>query len=778
MGAIPVQRESVARASDAPVTGGAAFPPAPAQTHATLSGSPLAPGSARALLRGALTEWAELGLPGAEFLTDRQGDDAVVVVSELVTNAVVHAGTDVELSCRLEARTGGLVVEVLDHHPSRAPRWGPPGAGEPPNESGRGPEPSYGTPEYGRGLRLVAALAESWGITYRTGAKTVWARLPAGGKEALDGIQAYAEEGTQEREVRATGERGREVLAAEERGRESRPAEERGRGSRAGGEHGNEWRSCAVSGTGDERGSGPAEEHAQRPRPVGEDAQESLPAGEDAHGALPVEEDAQESPPAGEHRQGLPPAGEHRQGLPPAGEQTLDWEALAGGERWLNRGALSFLAEASDLLAGQLDENLVAALAGQLIVPRLADWCAVWLEDEVAGRWGSPRPGEAESGWGEGVLPGPRLARVWHGSENRIEELRRALENEPPWPSSGRDHPGPESFPWPGEALGPHGTRGSALAYRLTAGGRPLGTLVIGRAGLSAFPDEITGLVEDLSRRVALAIGAARQYARQATISAVLQRGLLPGAVAEIPGVRSALVYEPCDKGGPSGDFYDLFPAGDGRWCFAVGDVQGKGPEAAVVIGLARPWLRLLAREGYRVADVLDRLNQLLLDDATEAADAAARALASAGGRPPRPGDGPQTRFLSLLYGELAPFDGGVRCTLASAGHPLPLLLGAAGEVRTAARPQTLLGVVEDETYTSETFELRPGDSLLCVTDGVTERRSGSRQFDDENGLAEALAGCAGLDAELIAERIKRLVHEFGARPPEDDLALLVLQAE
>ncbi len=433
---------------------------------------------------------------------------------------------------------------------------------------------------------------------------------------------------------------------------------------------------------------------------------------------------------------------------------------------WLGRGALSFLAEASDLLAGQLDEDLVAALAGQLIVPRLADWCAVWLEDEATG-----------AGWGGGA-GGPRLARVWHGSENRIEELRRTLEKEPPPPSDPVTS-GPVACPWPGEALGDApGESGSALAYRLVAGGRPLGTLVIGRSGTARFPDEITGLVEDLGRRVALAIGAARQYARQATISAVLQRGLLPGAVAEIPGVRSALVYEPCDKGGPSGDFYDLFPAGDGRWCFAVGDVQGKGPEAAVVIGLARPWLRLLAREGYRVADVLDRLNQLLLDDATEAADAAARALVAAGARPTPPGDGPQTRFLSLLYGELVPFDGGVRCTVASAGHPLPLRLGADGEVHPCAQPQTLLGVVEDAAYTSETFELRSGDTLLCVTDGVTERRSGSRQFDDGDGLAAALAGCAGLDAELIAERIKRLVHDFGARPPADDLALLVLQAE
>ncbi|WP_432026749.1 SpoIIE family protein phosphatase [Streptomyces sp. 1222.5] len=606
MAAIPAQRESEA-------------PHREVRGRTTLPGSPLAPGSARGLVRAALAE-----VPG---VSARLADDAMAVVSELVTNAVVHAGTDVEVDWRLE-ETGAFVVEVRDRHPSRAPR--DPLGGEVPHDAA----------EHGRGLRLVATLAESWGVTYRKGAKTVWARLPPGGSEATDG-----------------------------------PA------------------------------SGPA---------------------------LDVAEDLAPRPPR------------------------------TGGDRdWLGRGALSFLAEASDLLAGQLDENLVAALTGQLIVPRLADWCAIWLEDEASARGGT----------------GGGPARVWHASEARIEELRCALEKDPPCPRDGL-RSGPEPYPWPGDALGPRGADGTALAYRLIAGGRPLGTLVIGRCGPARFPDEVTGLVEDLSRRVALAVGAARQYARQATISAVLQRGLLPGAVAEIPGVRSALVYEPCDKGGPSGDFYDLFPAGDGRWCFAVGDVQGKGPEAAVVIGLARPWLRLLAREGYRVADVLDRLNQLLLDDATEAADAAARALVAAGGRPVVPGDGPQTRFLSLLYGELTPHEGGVRCTLASAGHPLPLVLGPDGGVRSVARPQTLLGVVEDETYTSDTVDLRPGDSLLCVTDGVTERRSGSRQFDDDDGLARALSGCAGLGAELIAERIRRLVHDFGGGLPEDDLALLVLQAE
>ncbi|WP_435865002.1 SpoIIE family protein phosphatase [Streptomyces spectabilis] len=648
MGAIPMQRETAVRASVEPA---ARLGPSTV-VRTSLPGNPLAPSAARRFVRAALADWVELGVPAATRVGDRLADDAVLLVSELVTNAVVHAGTSVEILCRLDEAVPGdgsfdgldaLVVEVSDHHPARAVRSDP-----------HTSQP--GTPEYGRGLQLVASLAESWGITYRSGTKTVWARLPVDDDRMLADLTGFPDF---------------DAYAGD----------------------------AALQG-----GLRSAEIPAPAPKRVAYDTE------------------------------------------------------------WINRGALTFLAEASDMLAGQFDESLVAALAGQLLVPRLADWCAVWLDDEAdsAGRAA-----------GDGA-PGTHLARVWHTSEQRIEELRRVLEKEPP---SLGEPAGPGAVPvsWPGDASGDDST-GAAVAYRLVAGGRHLGALVIGRAGLPRFPDEVTGLVEDFSRRVALAISAARRYQRQATISRVLQRGLLPSAVAEIPGVQSGVVYEPCEQGGPGGDFYDVFPAGDGRWCFALGDVQGKGPEAAVVIGLARPWLRLLAREGYQVAEVLDRLNQLLLDDATEAADAAAAVMAVAGGQGVPP-EGATARFLSLLYGELVPYDGGVRCTVASAGHPLPLLLGADGQVRAAAGPQMLLGVVDDETYTSRTFDLLPGETLLCVTDGVTERRTGGRLFDDGDGLATALADCAGLDAGLVAERIRRLVHEFSSRPPDDDLALLVLQA-
>ncbi|MFL3865440.1 SpoIIE family protein phosphatase [Streptomyces griseobrunneus] len=673
MAPIPLQRDTVQRPGT--IRAGYAHGPRPA-SRTSLPGIPLAPSAARRFVRAALAEWTGLGVPAALGFSDRLADDAVTVTNELVTNAVVHAGTTVDLVLRLEEEGGeepsaALVLEVTDHHPAR-----PVSGDEPEAATGAPPRAETGEPtglpdpaEYGRGLQLVATLAESWGITYRTGLKTVWARLPV-----------------------------------------------------------DDW-------------SGPP------------------------------------APPDGDSlRRGLRAA----EILAPAARRTERDDAV-----WDSRGAPAFLAEASDLLAGQLDEDLVAAIAGQLLVPRLADWCAIWLEAEGGG------PG-AE----------PRLARVWHSDETGTEPLRTALEREPlrlpadigpgpvhvpvPWsaqrgPYTG-NAPGAEGGPHPqdgppaGDAPHPGSRDGAALAFRITAGGRALGTVLVGREGVARMPEAVASLIEDFVRRLGLAVGAARAYTRQATISRILQRGLLPSKVAEIPGVTSALVYEPSDDGVVGGDFYDIFPCPGDRWCFVLGDVQGSGPEAAVVTGLARPWLRLLSREGFGVGEVLDRLNRLLLDDAMEAAEAAALMVAAAGGQQLH--DGTQSRFLSLLYGEVVPLPGGgVRCTVASAGHPLPLLLRPDGSVRPAAEPQVLLGVVEDVAYESQVFDLAPGDSLLCVTDGVTERRSGPLMFDDGDGLAQVLAGCAGLPAEATAERIRRAVHEFAEQPPDDDVALLVLHA-
>ncbi|MFE0190845.1 SpoIIE family protein phosphatase [Streptomyces sp. NPDC058989] len=677
------------RATTEGAGGPSAAGPAARSLRASLPGDPQAAAAARQFVRAAFADWAAQRLPGTEGLTDRLADEAVLLVSELVTNAVVHAGTTVELRCRLEAAgerddeadpapLPGVVVEVSDHHPAqpiraRAQRTA---SGSPVSDGSLSggclvdgaAADGDGSESGGHGLQLISAVAESWGITYRRAMKTVWFRLPVDAPDAGARPEpeiAYADQLLQ-RELRAA-----ELLA-------------------------------------------PAPRRAAR--------------------------------------------------------RELDADRV-------ETGALSFLAEASDLLSGQLDADQVAALAAQLIVPRLADWCAVWLYD---GDGGAPGRGIAASGEEQ------RLARVWHTSESRVDSLRTALEKQPPEvpgaASPGRA-PAAVPWPWPDEPGGAE-PGGAALACPLVAGGRRLGTLLLGRGGLPRIPDEVVVLIEDLARRVARAVATARAYSRQERISQVLQRRLLPRGRAQVPGVESAVVYEPREGAWAGGDFWDLFDAGDGRWCFALGDVCGSGPEAAAVTGLARPVLRLLARDGFGVAEVLDRLNKTMAREAADSVAAVAAAVAAAGAGAEAPveirEEGEQARFLSLLYGEIVPYpggSGGARCTLASAGHPLPLVLGADGAVRVVAAPQMLLGVVEDAAYVSESFDLCPGETLLCVTDGVTERRSGRRLFDDEDGLATALAAGAGLGATALADHIRNTVHAFDPTPPDDDLALLVLQA-
>ncbi|WP_101788752.1 SpoIIE family protein phosphatase [Nonomuraea indica] len=450
---------------------------------------------------------------------------------------------------------------------------------------------------------------------------------------------------------------------------------------------------------------------------------------------------------------------------------TVHRERAAERER-ARHGRLSFLAEAGELLAGARDEELIAALTAQLVVPKIASWAAVYLTD-LAGM--------------------TRLAHAWHSDERLNSDLRHSLPAIPavpvppgasaPAPDQDReamtpsergaqaaslaraDDGPPPARPLAGpdapvetlpgrreEGAWPIGEE-TVLSFPLLTQGRSYGALVIGRVE-PTLPLELAGLLTDLCRLVALNLHTAMLYARQATTSRALQRGLLPGDVASMPGVESAVVYQPAEEGADvGGDFYDLFVVGD-HWCFALGDVCGSGPEAAAATGLARHAVRLLAKERYTVADILHRLNRTLLEDVEEG------------------------RFLSLLCGELAPLPGGgALCTVACAGHPPPLLLRADGTVRAVATPQLLLGIEHDVRFFAETFELAPGEVLLCVTDGVTERRSGGRLLDDDDGLARLLAGCAGLSAHAVAERVRQAVEEFAAEPSNDDVALLVLKA-
>ncbi|MFD4662434.1 SpoIIE family protein phosphatase [Streptomyces halstedii] len=426
----------------------------------------------------------------------------------------------------------------------------------------------------------------------------------------------------------------------------------------------------------------------------------------------------------------------------------------------LRRGSLSFLVEASDLLAGTLDRDQTLALMAQMTVPTLATWCAVYtIADQLAE---------------------PYLSYVLHEDEERIDGLKELLASiAPPDPV-----PTPGARIWPAPARAGHeaalrvSTRtlgrdaplsmgaaarttletasavgGETVVLPLVARNRVIGMLTLGKPSDEHFRQEILELAEDLSRRAALALDNARLYSERVAISQSLQRSLLPPGLPDVPNVEIEVIYRAAGEGNEvGGDFYDVFPIRDGAYGFAIGDVCGTGPEAAAVTGLARHALRLLAREGFGGPAVLERLNAAIMDE------------------------GERSRFLTLLYGELWPQeDGSALLKVVCAGHPLPLRLRQDGSVEAAADPQPLLGVMDDLELYEQEVTLEPGDVLLCVTDGVTERREGTRMLGDD-GLAEVLSVCTGLTAGAVAGRILRAVERFAAEPASDDMAILAMR--
>ena len=301
---------------------------------------------------------------------------------------------------------------------------------------------------------------------------------------------------------------------------------------------------------------------------------------------------------------------------------------------------------------------------------------------------------------------------------------------------------------------GAHAHPDRLIAVPLRARGRDLGTLTLrmGPSGRS-YDDADRALALQLGRRAGLAVENATLYRERSEQARTLQQSLLPPSLPAITGVRLAARYHPAGEGNEvGGDFYDVFPIRDGAYGFAIGDVCGTGPEAAAVTGLARHALRLLAREGFDGPAVLERLNAAILDE------------------------GARSRFLTLLYGELWPQeDGSALLKVVCAGHPLPLRLRQDGSVEPAAEPQPLLGVIDDLELYEQEVTLDPGDVLLCVTDGVTERREGARMLGDD-GLADVLSMCTGLTAGAVAGRILRAVERFAAEPASDDMAILAMR--
>jgi PAS domain S-box-containing protein len=416
------------------------------------------------------------------------------------------------------------------------------------------------------------------------------------------------------------------------------------------------------------------------------------------------------------------------------------------------RRRAAFLVEAGQRLASvttDFEETLreVAAIA----VPAIADWCLFSLVeaggslrqvamaatpefDDAVRDIASRFPQQIDSnGVGEVIRTGEPLL-VEDFTDDVLERLAR----------------GPEHF----VALRKIDLQ-SALVVPLIVSGRTIGalSLVVSARSRAFGPDDLW-LVESLATRAALAVDNARLLRERSHIAETLQRSLKAGPLPDIPGVELAARYRAAgDENEVGGDFYDAFLAEDGVWAVAVGDVTGKGAEAAALTSLTRHTLRAGALSGSSPRESVELLNTALWSQSHA-----------------------QGRFATVVYARLCPDADGVTLTLASGGHPPPLVLRASGEVEEVQVAGTLVGALRDGRFGEVIVRLAPGDLLLLYTDGVTELRRRDVLFG-EQALREVLGRQAGASADEVVAAVERSAVELQAGEPRDDIAVVAVRA-
>ncbi len=415
------------------------------------------------------------------------------------------------------------------------------------------------------------------------------------------------------------------------------------------------------------------------------------------------------------------------------------------------RERMAFLAEASTVLAGSLNYERTLQAVARLAVPQLADWCAVDVVTDA---------GEIEH------------VAVAHVDPEKVElayEFRRRYPVKLDAPNATAEvirnggplilNDIPDELLVEGAIDVGHLAMMRALEIRsfmilpLIMRGRTIGALtMVNSTPGRGFDEDDLDFAGHIARRAATAVENARLFRERSHIAETLQQSLLPPELPVIPGFQVAASYHPAAEGvDVGGDFYDLFQTGEGRWSIVIGDVCGKGVDAAVLTGLTRYTVRATALQRPESADVITALNDAVLLERGE------------------------SKFCTVVYANLDTAAGGARLAVTCAGHPAPLLIRAGGAIEPVGEPGTLLGVLERAEVQEVITDLEPGDVVVFYTDGIVERRREDEQFGEER-LAELVRGLVDQPAERIAAAVERAVLEFGEGGPRDDMAVLVLK--
>ncbi len=393
------------------------------------------------------------------------------------------------------------------------------------------------------------------------------------------------------------------------------------------------------------------------------------------------------------------------------------------------REQLDYLAEASDHLSRSLDLDVTLQAVADLSVPRLTDRCALYTVegDRIERRVIAPRLNEDE--WvlftsGELALDNPDGigAVIRTGVRRYVRDVKDDM--------LASRTTSPEQL----DFLRRVGF-GGMLVLPLRSRGRNLGALAfVNRTGRPMDADTVA-LAEELTARAAVAIDNAQMFSQRSHVARQLVQSLLPPRLPTVPGLDLAVRYQPAAPGlEVGGDFFDVIAMEPDACVIVVGDVQGKGVEAAALTGLARNTIKATARFETSPAVMLGHLNATLIEQIVERAE-----------HPDHPWD--TARLCTAAIVRLERRRRGWRVRAASAGHPLPLLRRPDGTVEPVCTPALLLGVDPDPSYTDTTVDLEPGSAMVFFTDGISEGEVDGRRFGSE-GVAAALSGADGTAAE------------------------------
>lgn len=238
-------------------------------------------------------------------------------------------------------------------------------------------------------------------------------------------------------------------------------------------------------------------------------------------------------------------------------------------------------------------------------------------------------------------------------------------------------------------------------------------------------------------------------------LATTLQRSLLPPSLTPPPGMEADAYYHFASNYDVGGDFYDLFPLSDGRWGFFLGDVCGKGPDAAVVTSSTRYTLRAASVYDRDPVSILHNLNSVLLQEFGHE----------------------DARFCTVTFGVLTHRDGGVDIEIASGGHPPALVLRADGTAEYIGTPGgQLVGILPDARFVAATLRLEAGDTVVLYSDGLTEARTGTgrRRYDEDGALLRFARDHAPTSASEFVGALRELMESFGSGL-EDDAAIIAL---